>query len=130
MISKTALRMIFVTWGYCIIKSAAGYKLMEHYEINPWIFFLIDMLSVPTFVLGWEFLLRSLVSKDVKKNRDMIFWGALTFLSSTSPYLYAAWAGRNSFPSEGWIILIVIMLFPAVNLLRNIKRKVNLKSPK
>ena len=76
---------------------------------------------MPTYVMGWSRLMSSLTG-EIRTFRAVFAWGLITFVSSTAPYLYAAVAGRQSFPAEAWLILAVILLFLTVNLIRKISR--------
>ena len=42
--------------------------------------------------------------------RTVLKWSVVTFVSSTLPYLYAAWAGRQSHSKQVWFILIIILI--------------------
>lgn len=108
-----------ILWGYDILKLFLGFSIMQAYGINPCIFFFVDVVTVPFYVLGMARLINSLTEKA--RRSDAIFWWTIiTAVASVAPYLYAAWAGGRSFSLQGWLILLVIMAFPLVDLIRRI----------
>lgn len=108
-----------VIWGYDIIKFLIVFKIMRLYTINPWVFLFLDMVTVPTYVIGWNCLISSLAG-EIKTFRTLFKWSVITFVSSTVPYFYAAWAGRQTFPKQAWLVLLLILIFLIVNLIRKI----------
>ncbi|MFH1155935.1 MAG: hypothetical protein V1793_19175 [Pseudomonadota bacterium] len=116
---KSRIRAMLILWVYVIIKFLAARRVMETFSINPWTFLCLDMVTVPTYILGWSHLLASLTGR-LRRFRVMAAWCLLTLVSSAAPYLYAAWAGRRDFPAQAWILLFVIALFPLVSLGRKI----------
>ncbi len=117
--AKNCFRAMVILWGYDIVKLFLGFSIMQGYGINPYIFFFLDVATVPLYVLGMARLIGSLTENT--RRFDFIFlWTVITAVASVVPYLYAAWAGGRSFSLLGWIILFLIMLFPLVDLIRRI----------
>nr|NJM03319.1 hypothetical protein [Desulfobacula sp.] len=119
--SKTRFRAMLAIWGYDILKFLAVFKVMQGYGINPWLFFFLDMVTVPPYVMGWSRLITS-ITGEVRAFGSIITWSLITFVSSTAPYFYAGFAGRRSFPHEAWFFLILILIFITLNLIRKIYR--------
>ena len=71
--------------------------------------------------LGWNGLLASLTG-ELQTYTTFFKWSFVTFISSTAPYLYAAWAGRGTFPKEAWVLFLLILILFLVNLTRKICR--------
>ncbi|MFN2358269.1 MAG: hypothetical protein ABR534_11065 [Desulfotignum sp.] len=121
---KNCLRAMVILWGYDILKLFLGFSIMQAYGINPYIFFFVDVVTVPFYVLGMARLINSLTEKSLTekaRQSDAIFlWAVITAVASVAPYLYAAWAGGRTFPLQGWIILLIIMVFPLVDLIRRL----------
>ncbi len=116
---KNCFRAMVVLWGYDIVKLFLGFSIMQGYGINPCIFFFVDVVTVPPYVLGLARLINSLA--ETARRSDAIFlWAVITSVASVAPYLYAGWAGSGSFSLQGWLILLVIMAFPLVDLIRRI----------
>ncbi len=110
---------MMILWGYDMLKLYLEFSIMQGYGINPYIFFFLDVVTVPPYVVGMARLVGSL--KENARQSDSIFlWSVITAVASVAPYLYAAWAGGRSFSLQGWIILLIIMAFPLVDLIRKI----------
>lgn len=116
---KTRFRAMLALWVYDVVKIALICKVLQTFGINPWIFFFLDMVTVPAYINGWTRLITSLTGK-IPSFAAIFRLGTVTFFASTGPYLYAAWAGRQSFPAQVWLILMLILLFPLINLIRKI----------
>ena len=117
--TKNCFMAMVILWGYDIVKLFLGFSIMQGYGINPCIFFFVDVVTVPPYVLGLARLINSLT--ETARRPDAIFlWAVITAAASVSPYLYAAWAGGRSFSLQGWIILLGIMAFPLADLIRRI----------
>jgi ABC-type microcin C transport system permease subunit YejE len=119
--SKTRIRAMLAIWVYDMAKFLVLYKAMQGYGINPWIFFFLDMVTVPTYVMGWSRLMGS-ITGEIQAFRAIFTWSLITFVSSTTPYFYAAFAGLRTFPPEIWWFLALILLFSLINLIRKIRR--------
>ena len=119
--SKTRFRAMVAIWVYDMAKFLVLYRTMEGFGINPWVFFFLDMVTVPTYVMGWSRLMAS-ITGEIQTFRAIFTWSLITFVSSTAPYFYAAFAGRRTFPPEIWWFLALILLFSFINLIRKIRR--------
>lgn len=121
--SKSRVWAISVLWGYAVFKFWITSGILAAYGINPWIFLFLDMVTVPPYVIGWNFLFTSFTSKqDTKKFKTLILWGMMTFVSSTAPYFYAAWAGRQSGSKQIWIVFVLIMVLLLIGQVRKLRR--------
>lgn len=112
------LAMIFL-WGYDIFKLMLVFSIMQAYGINPYIFFFVDVVTVPFYVLGMARLIGSLTEKT-RRPEATFLWAVITALASVAPYVYAAWAGNRAIPLHWWVILLIIMVFPLVDLTRRL----------
>ncbi|MBU1196443.1 MAG: hypothetical protein KKE62_11945 [Proteobacteria bacterium] len=119
---KNQLRAALFIWTYDLIRFFVLFDTLQAYNINPWVFFVLDMVTVPGYVKGWTRLIGSLNQK-VQDVGTIVQWSLITFFSSTAPYLYSAWAGRQSFPMFGWLILIIVTVFPLVSIIKKISFK-------
>lgn len=117
--SNILFRAMVVLWGYDVLKFAVAFNIMHFYMINPWIFLILDVVTVPTYIIGWNRLIASLTG-EIKTFRALFKWSLITFISSTVPYFYAAWAGRQTFPKQVWLVFSLILIFLLVNLIRKI----------
>lgn len=112
-------RTILFLWIYDIIKFVFLYDVFNSYGVNPWMFLFIDVTTVPAFIAGWSKLITSLTGK-AQSIYACIRWGVITFFASTGPYLYVAWAGRQSFSKQAWIILAVVLILMFANMAKQI----------
>lgn len=119
--SNCRLGAMMFLWGYDFLKFMTLFHVLKLYHINPWIFLFLDMITVPTFVLGWEKLSATLTG-GIHTFGRLLKWSAVTFVSSTAPYLYAGWAGRQSFSHHAWAVLAVIILIIIINFFKKICR--------
>ena len=97
-------------WAYAVLKILLTSDMLRTYGINPWLFFFLDTVTIPAYIIGWNHLIGSM-GKEIVLFKNLFKWSVITFASSTAPYLYAAWAGRQSHSKLIWFILILILLF-------------------
>lgn len=114
---RARFRAMAGLWIYDSFKLVLAYPFMKHYGINPWIFFFLDVLTVPLYIIGWYRLIQTLTGA-IQPFRTIFYWGLITFIASTGPYIYAAWAGQKAFPKQVWGVLILLTVFPVFNLIR------------
>ena len=119
--SKTCIPAMVFLWTYAVFKFLVGFNVLRAYGINPWIFLLLDTVTVPTYIIGWSHLIASMGEKN-QGFRIVLKWSVVTFVSSTLPYLYAAWAGRQSHSKQVWFILIIILIVILVGQLQKLWR--------
>ena len=48
---------------------------------------------------------------ELQTYKTFFKWSLVTFISSTAPCLYTAWAGRGTFPKEARFVFILIFIF-------------------
>ena len=116
---KTRNRAVLVIWVYDVFKFLTLYRVLVQYDINPWLFFFLDMVTVPAYVAGWSRLICSLGGR-AQPLGPILGWSVLTFFTSTAPYLYSAWAGRQCFPCLAWVLLGIIIFFPVINIIKTL----------
>lgn len=112
-------KAVMLIWTYDTIRFLLLFDILETYSVNPFLFFFLDMVTVPFFVKGWTCLIRSL-SDSSMKIQVLINWSVITFIMSTAPYLYAAWAGRQAIPDHLWIVLSGVIVFPMIKIIRTV----------
>ena len=108
--SKSCIKAMALLWAYAVLKILLTSDMLRTYGINPWLFFFLDTVTVPTYIIGWNHLVGSM-GREIVLFKNLFKWSVITFASSTAPYLYAAWAGRQSHSKLIWFILILILLF-------------------
>lgn len=120
--SKSRLRAMVFLWGYALLKFCIASGVLVTYGINPWIFLFLDTVTIPSYVIGWNLLLAALGSKqETPTFKTLVLWGIITFVSSTAPYVYAAWAGRRSGSKQVWIVFVLIMVLLLISQVRKLK---------
>ena len=106
---------------YDILKFILAYDLLQSASIHPWIFFFLDVITIPGYIIGWRNLLFTM-GKKLPSCLNMFTWGIITFICTTAPYLYAIWAGRKGSSSPVYMALIAIVLVLTINMLRKLHR--------
>lgn len=122
--SSSRLRAMVFLWGYALFKFWIASEILITFGINPWIFLFLDTITVPSYIIGWNFLIASLgnkQNKDTPTFKALVLWGMITFVSSTVPYFYAAWAGKRSGSKQVWIIFALIMIVLLISQIRKLK---------
>ena len=121
--SKSRLGTMVVLWGYAVFKFWIASEVLVTCGINPWIFLFLDTVTIPSYVIGWNLLIAAVGSKqETVTFKTLVLWGIITFLSSTAPYFYAAWAGRQSGSKQVWIVFVLIMILLLIGQVRNLRR--------
>lgn len=108
---------MILLWVYAVVKFLVTGRFLSAYHVNPWLFLFLDTITVPTYVLGWNTLISSMAG-SIRTFKHLLIWSVITFVSSTAPYLYAAWAGRRSFPRQVWFLLTLIMVLLLISQIR------------
>ncbi len=108
--SKSCIKAMALLWAYAVLKILLTSDMLRTSGINPWLFLFLDTVTVPTYIIGWNHLVGSM-GREIVSLKNLFKWSVITFASSTAPYLYAAWAGRQSHSKLIWFILILILLF-------------------
>ena len=116
---KIKRRAVLVIWTWDTTRFLMIRPILESYGINPYLFFFLDMVTVPSYVAGWACLIKSLTDAS-QSLANVVKWSIITFIMSTAPYLYAAWAGRQELPVQAWLILALVIVFPALKIRKKI----------
>ena len=95
--TENCFRAMAVLWVYDIVKLILGFSIMHGYGINPYIFFFLDVVTVPPYVLGMARLIGSL-TENSRRSESIFLWALITAVVSVAPYLYTVWAGGRAFP--------------------------------
>lgn len=113
-------KAILGLWVYDIIKIVVIHDALVSYGVNPWMFFILDVVTVPPYIIGFGHLFSTLLGK-IQRWGTIFKWGTITFAASAIPYLYLAWASHQDFPESVRVMLAFILVFPFVNLIRKIR---------
>ncbi|MDZ7667530.1 MAG: hypothetical protein U5K27_19745 [Desulfotignum sp.] len=88
---KNCFRAMVILWGYDILKLSLGFSIMQAYGINPYIFFFVDVVTVPFYVMGMARLINSLTEKSLtekaRQSETIFLWAVITAVASVAPYL-------------------------------------------
>lgn len=108
-------------------------EIAAKYGVNPIIFGIVYVASVPVFYVAFYFVVRELVKmkrdigKEKKKDTDLLTISALLLaISYMSPYAYVALFGKN-LPLIFWIIFWVVITLSIYTLYKKVKKNINIK---
>nr|WP_320015176.1 hypothetical protein [uncultured Desulfobacter sp.] len=107
-------------WCYDIVKYVVFKSLLESLGIDPLIFLVLDMITVPGFIVGSARLINSLNGR-VMAWPKILFWGLVVLVNSLLPYVYAAIAGGPQFDTVAWVVFWALILLILANLIRTIR---------
>jgi hypothetical protein len=104
------------------------------YHVDPTIFLIFYIISVPIYYLGWGILLKAVYTfrqkhkgkslKAVSKDRNFKIGFYIILIGGYIPYPYIIFCGRN-LPAWFWIFLIIWLLLPTYFFWQNIKKHIN-----
>ncbi len=94
-------------------------KIREEYKVNPYIFTVIYLLSVPFF---WYSLYKIVAGIKAHQTDKVIQWGIIISIATVAPFSYVAIFGKN-LPSTFWIVVSLLVIFSFISLIRNIRKK-------
>ena len=106
---------------YDIVKLVLAHDLMQRSGINPWIFFFLDVTTIPGYIIGWSRLI-STMGTNQGSMPYLIKWSIITLFCTTAPYGYALWAGRATSPRPVFLALLAVILLLTVNMLRKLQK--------
>ena len=90
---------------YILAKIAALMQVArDDYAVNPIIFLVIYLISVPFFYYSLIRMIRALAKKQGKEVR---LWSAVFLCATAAPFLYVLFFGRNL---PWWVYGIIILL--------------------
>ena len=120
-----AKAMIFL-WVYDLLKFWLFSDLARAHGINPCVFLFLDMITVTPYIMGLARFINSLTGQ-AQKLGEVVIWGAILLVSTVLPYVYAAWAGKESFSFRSWAVFGLVLFFILVNLVRAVQAELGKK---
>jgi hypothetical protein len=103
------------------------------YHVNPVIFSVIYLLSIPFFYLSFYFVVKELVAiqkehgkitpQHFVEGRKLTLWACILLAVYLSPYLYVAIWGRNM-PWWAWAVIMALIVLTVLGLYRKISKRV------
>ncbi|MEW6039907.1 MAG: hypothetical protein AB1633_00100 [Elusimicrobiota bacterium] len=94
-------------------------NIEKSYSVNPYIFGIIYLITVPPFWFSVYKVVDSLKKKSMEK---VLLWSMSLALCILAPFIYVAIFGRN-LPGWFWGVIIAVICLSAVSVLREIKKR-------
>lgn len=91
---------------YVFVRFIIAIPFLTPWGVNPYIFFLLDVITAFPYTIGVPKIVRYYQSKDFPR---IINWSIILVASFLIPYIYILYAGRNQI-SSGFMIGIVLMV--------------------
>ena len=79
-------------------------QAVEHYGVNPAIFLVIYLISVPFFYYS---LLRMIRALAKKRGKEVAVWSTVFLCATIAPFIYVLFFGRNL---PWWVYGIIALL--------------------
>lgn len=113
---------MFGGFAYAVVRAIIAAPALALYSVNIWVFLLIDVATVPPYVLCINRTIRHFRYASWLENMAN---GSGIALSFAAPYVYVFFAGGPAMP--GWamaVFLLIIAVFAALGPIRTIAKKV------
>ncbi len=91
----------------------------ENYGVNPTIFIIIYLVSVPIFYYS---LFRTLRAITKNLGREIMFWSAIFLCVNITPFIYVFIFGRN-IPWWVYVIIVILIGQGVLSLILKIRKK-------
>ena len=114
------VKAMVVLWVYDLIKFWLFSDLARTHGINPYMFLFLDMITVAPYIMGLARFINSLTGR-AQKLHEVLVWGFILLVSTVLPYVYAAWAGKETFSFRAWSVFGLVLFFILANLVRAIQ---------
>ena len=93
-------------------------QAVDRYEVNPAIFLVIYLISVPFFYYSLVRMMRAIARK---RGNEVMIWSMIFLCSIVAPFIYVLFFGRNL---PWWVYAIIALLigqgiFSLIRKLRN-----------
>jgi ABC-type Co2+ transport system permease subunit len=79
-------------------------QAVEHYNVNPTIFLILYLISVPFFYYSLVRLIRALAKK---RGKEALLWSTVFLCATIAPFIYVLLFGRNL---PWWVYGIIAVL--------------------
>jgi len=93
-------------------------QAVDHYGVNPAIFLVIYLISVPFFYYS---LLRMIRALAKKRGKEVVVWSTVFLCATVAPFIYVLFFGRNL---PWWVYGIIALLIGqgVFSLIRKLRR--------
>jgi hypothetical protein len=85
------------------------------------IFGIVDLVTAVPYGLGTARVVTNLVDRHFQ---GALRWGIVACVSFLAPYLWLAWAGRESFPTYVYVVIAILAVLMGAYAIRDIIRRV------
>jgi ABC-type Co2+ transport system permease subunit len=79
-------------------------QAVEHYGVNPSIFLVIYLISVPFFYYSLFRMVRALAKK---RGKEVLLWSTVFLCATVAPFIYVLFFGRNL---PWWVYGIIALI--------------------
>jgi ABC-type Co2+ transport system permease subunit len=79
-------------------------QAIDHYGVNPAIFLVIYLMSVPVFYYSLFRVMRALAKK---RGKEVLVWSTVFLCATVAPFIYVLFFGRNL---PWWVYGIIALL--------------------
>jgi hypothetical protein len=110
---RTIVTALLVTIIYAIIRAVLVWETMKAYGISPWVFLIIDIITVPPYVWGIGKMIQGL--RGLEQVKMVYIGGVVAIAAFLAPYAYLFIEGRATMPLSTKVVVgtIVVILFTA-----------------
>jgi len=84
--------------------NAISKQALEHYGVNPAIFLIIYLISVPFFYYSLFRMVRAVAKK---LGKEVVVWSTVFLCATVAPFIYVLFFGRNL---PWWVYGIIALL--------------------
>jgi ABC-type Co2+ transport system permease subunit len=97
---------------------ALSKQAVEHYGVNPAIFLVIYLVSVPFFYYSLFRMVRAVAKK---RGKEVLLWSTVFLGATVAPFIYVLFFGRNL---PWWVYGIIALLigYGIFSLIRKLRR--------
>lgn len=109
--------------AFVVLRAVSVWGALDGYGVNPWIFLLLDIITVPPYTWGISQIIRYINGKASVAR--LVGGGVSATLGFIIPYAYTYWAGYDTIPrtTKLLIAIVIVMLFVAGPVRKIINRK-------
>ncbi len=79
-------------------------QAIDHYDVNPAIFLVIYLMSVPFFYYSLFRMMRAFAKK---RGKEVLVWSTVFLCATAAPFIYVLFFGRNL---PWWVYGIIALL--------------------
>lgn len=122
MLKKVEVGFMIGLLAYVVFRFVLVAGSLKTYGVNPWVFLLLDVVTVPPYVKGNSGLIRSVAKDD--SLAASLGWGTVVIASFAAPYVYMYAVGGQNFPLIVSIVIGFVIFMLALHAVVKILKEV------